>query len=103
MECFGCLELNDSDGRIVCLWVRIRGRLTKQISWWELVKDHPARMKTDEIFYKQLRGGTQSLHHSTKERNNLESARSVWKRPSWHPDRGGPSQQLLMGRREGLM
>lgn len=36
------------------------GRLIKQI-WQEFVIDHPARMKTDEIFYKQLGGVSQSL------------------------------------------
>ena len=28
-ECFDCLELNDGDNRVECLWVRIRGKANK--------------------------------------------------------------------------
>ncbi|PKU34569.1 mitochondrial fission process protein 1 [Limosa lapponica baueri] len=28
-ECFDCLELNDGDERVKCLWVRIRGKVNK--------------------------------------------------------------------------
>ncbi|GAB0207696.1 hypothetical protein GRJ2_003235300 [Grus japonensis] len=28
-ECFDCLELNDGDNRVECLWVRIRGNANK--------------------------------------------------------------------------
>jgi len=30
-KCFACLELNNGDGRVECLRVRMRGRLTRQI------------------------------------------------------------------------
>ncbi|KAM9590845.1 uncharacterized protein ACIBXB_005894 [Morphnus guianensis] len=59
-ECFDCLELDDGDERVECLWVRIGERPTRQISWWESVIDHPNRMKR-QIFYKQLGGVSQSL------------------------------------------
>jgi len=44
-ESFDCLELDDGDDRVECLWVRVGGRPTRQISWWESVIDHPIRMK----------------------------------------------------------
>ena len=28
-ECFDCLELNDGDDRVECLWVRIKGKANK--------------------------------------------------------------------------
>ena len=28
-ECFDCLELNDGDDRVQCLWIRIRGKANK--------------------------------------------------------------------------
>ena len=28
-ECFDCLELNDGDNRVGCLWVKIRGRANR--------------------------------------------------------------------------
>lgn len=44
-ECFDCWELKGSVDKVECLWVRIRGRLTKETPWWEYVTDHPTRMK----------------------------------------------------------
>lgn len=40
-ECFDCLELDASDKKVVCLWLKIRGRPTRQIFWWESVIDLP--------------------------------------------------------------
>lgn len=34
-EGFDCPELNDGDSRVECLWIRIAGRPTRQISWWK--------------------------------------------------------------------
>jgi len=44
-ECFGCPELDYGDDRVECLWVRIKGKPTRWISWWESLIDHPTRMK----------------------------------------------------------
>jgi len=44
-ESFDCLELDDGDERVECLWVRIRGKAIRQISWWESVTDHPTRLR----------------------------------------------------------
>lgn len=58
-KCLDCLEGNDSDDRVQCLWEIVVGRLTRQISQWESVLNHPARRpvsykEIDEIFSKQL-------------------------------------------------
>ncbi|GAB0209581.1 hypothetical protein GRJ2_003423800 [Grus japonensis] len=53
-ECFDCLELNDGDDRVECLWVRIKGKANKAdmvgVCYRPLNQDEEA----DEIFYKQL-------------------------------------------------
>lgn len=58
-KCLDCLELNDGGDRVQCLWERMVGRSTRQISWWASVLNHPTRRpisseETDEIFSKQL-------------------------------------------------
>lgn len=58
-KCLDCLEVNDSGDSIQCLWERMVGRLTRQISQWESVLNHPARRpvsseEIDEIFSKQM-------------------------------------------------
>lgn len=40
-ECLDCLELNDWDNRVKCLWVRFQGKPTRQISRWVSVIDAP--------------------------------------------------------------
>ena len=54
-ECFDCLELNDGDDRVECLWVRIRGKANKAdimvgVSYRPPIQDE----ETYEVFYKQL-------------------------------------------------
>ncbi|KAK4806242.1 LOW QUALITY PROTEIN: hypothetical protein QYF61_013386 [Mycteria americana] len=51
-ECFDCLELDDGDERVECLWVRIRGKANKA----DIVDE-----KADELFYKQLGEASRSL------------------------------------------
>ncbi|GAB0175367.1 hypothetical protein GRJ2_000001900 [Grus japonensis] len=54
-ECFDCLELNDGDDSIECLWVRIRGKANKA-DIMEGVCYRPPNQdeEADKIFYKQL-------------------------------------------------
>lgn len=40
-ECLDCLELNDWDNRVKCLWVSFQGKPTRQISRWVSVIDAP--------------------------------------------------------------
>lgn len=44
-EFFDPAELNADNAKVGSLWVRIRGRPTRQINWQESVTDHPARKK----------------------------------------------------------
>lgn len=44
-ERFDCLELNDGDDRVECLWVRIRGKTSMADILVESVMDYPTRMK----------------------------------------------------------
>ena len=52
-ECFDCLELDDGDDRVECLWVRTRKKankadITVEVCYRPLNHDEEA----DEIFYK---------------------------------------------------
>ena len=61
-ECFDCLELNDGDDRVQCLWVRIRGKANKADTVVGVCYRPPNQdEEADEIFYKQLREVSQSL------------------------------------------
>lgn len=44
-ERFDCLELNDGDDRVECLWGRIRGKTSMADILVESVMDYPTRMK----------------------------------------------------------
>ncbi|GAB0178246.1 maestro heat-like repeat-containing protein family member 7 [Grus japonensis] len=44
-ECFDCIELNDGDDKVKCLWVRMKGKANKADILLESVIDHPTRMK----------------------------------------------------------
>lgn len=44
---------NDGDDRVECLWERIRGRLKRQMSWWEPVINYQVE-EAGEVFYKRL-------------------------------------------------
>ncbi|GAB0184113.1 hypothetical protein GRJ2_000876600 [Grus japonensis] len=61
-ECFECLELNDGDNRVECLWVRIRGKANKADIMVGVCYRPPNQgEEADEIFYKQLGEVSQSL------------------------------------------
>ncbi|GAB0184095.1 hypothetical protein GRJ2_000874800 [Grus japonensis] len=52
-ECFECLELNDGDNRVECLWVRIRGKANKADIMVGVCYRPPNQgEEADEIFYK---------------------------------------------------
>ena len=61
-ECCDCLELNDGDDRVECLWVRIRERANKADVMVGVYYRPPSQdEEADEIFYKQLGEVSQSL------------------------------------------
>ncbi|GAB0209132.1 hypothetical protein GRJ2_003378900 [Grus japonensis] len=61
-ECFDCLELNDGDERVECLWVRIRGKANKADIMVGICYRPPNQdEEADKIFYKQLGEVSQSL------------------------------------------
>ncbi|GAB0204048.1 hypothetical protein GRJ2_002870400 [Grus japonensis] len=61
-ECFDCLELDDGDNRVECLWVRIRGKVNKADIMVGVCYRPPNQdEEADEIFYKQLGKVSQSL------------------------------------------
>ncbi|KAK4822638.1 hypothetical protein QYF61_018590 [Mycteria americana] len=61
-ECFGCLELNDGDDRVECLWVRIRGKASKaDIMVGVCYRPANQDEEAGEIFYRQLGEVSQSL------------------------------------------
>ncbi|KAK4814312.1 LOW QUALITY PROTEIN: hypothetical protein QYF61_014826 [Mycteria americana] len=61
-ECFDCLELNDSDDRVECLWVRLRGKANKaDITVGFCYRPPNPDEEADEIFYKQLGEASRSL------------------------------------------
>lgn len=50
-----CLELNNDDDRVECLWVRIRGKFNKARILVGVCYRAPSQDgEADEIFYKQL-------------------------------------------------
>ena len=61
-ECFDCLELNDGDDRVECLWVRIKGKASKADIMVGCCYRAPNQHEEAEgIFYKQLGEVSQSL------------------------------------------
>ncbi|KAK4820464.1 hypothetical protein QYF61_027746, partial [Mycteria americana] len=62
MECFNCLELDDGDDRVECLWVRMRGKANKADILLGVCYRPPNQdEEADEAFYKQLGEVSQSL------------------------------------------
>ena len=61
-ECFDCLELNDGNDKVECLWVRIRGKANKADILVGVCYRPPNQdEETDEVLYKQLAEVSQSL------------------------------------------
>ncbi|KAM9590859.1 uncharacterized protein ACIBXB_005907 [Morphnus guianensis] len=54
-ECFDCTELHDSDNKVECLWVRMRGKANKADIVLGVCYRLPDQVEeTDETFYKRL-------------------------------------------------
>ena len=54
-ECFDCIELNDGDDRVECLWVKMRGKANKADILLGVCYRPPNQdEEVDEVFYKQL-------------------------------------------------
>jgi len=54
-ECFDCLELDDGDERVECLWIRIKGKANEaDIMVGICYKPLNGDEEPDEIFCKQL-------------------------------------------------
>ncbi|KAM9590503.1 uncharacterized protein ACIBXB_005763 [Morphnus guianensis] len=54
-ECFDCTELHDSDDKVECLWVRMRGKANKADIVLGVCYRPPDQVEeTDESFYKRL-------------------------------------------------
>ena len=54
-DCFGCTELHDSDDKVECLWVRMRGKANKaDIVLGVCYRPLNQVEETDESFYKRL-------------------------------------------------
>lgn len=47
---FNCVEINDDNDRIECLWVRIMRQQTGQMFWKDSVIDQPTRMKKQKKY-----------------------------------------------------
>ncbi|KAK4810854.1 hypothetical protein QYF61_008826 [Mycteria americana] len=61
-ECFDCLELDDGDERVECLWVRVRGKAKKADIMVGVCYRPPNQdEEADEIFCKQLGEVSRSL------------------------------------------
>ncbi|GAB0209080.1 hypothetical protein GRJ2_003373700 [Grus japonensis] len=61
-ECFDCIELDDCDDKVECLWVRMRGKANKADILLGVCYRPPSQdEEADEAFYKWLAEVSQSL------------------------------------------
>jgi len=61
-ECFDCLELDDGNDSIECLWVRVRGKANKAAIMLGVCCRPPDQdQEADEMFYKHLGEVSRSL------------------------------------------
>ncbi|KAK4820693.1 hypothetical protein QYF61_003613 [Mycteria americana] len=123
-ECLDCLELNDGDDRVECLWVRIRGKANKADVVVRVCYRPPNQEEeTDELFYKQLGEASRSLalvlvgdfnlpdvcwKYNTAERKQsrrfLECVADIFlTQLVSEPTREGAPLDLLFTNREGLV
>ncbi|GAB0181938.1 hypothetical protein GRJ2_000659100 [Grus japonensis] len=123
-ECFGCLELNDGDDRVECLWVRIRGKANKADIMVGFCHRPPNQdEEAGKIFYKQLGEVSRSLvlvlvgdfnlpdvywKYNTAERNQSRRFLACVEdnfltQLVREPAREGTLLDLLLANREGLV
>ena len=123
-ECFDCLELNEGNDKVECLWVKIRGKANKADILVGVCYRPPNQdEETDEVFYKRLAEVSQSLALVLVGDFNLPDI--CWKyntaerKQSWRflecvgdnvlaqlvsePTRAGAPLDLLFTNREGLV
>jgi len=61
-DCFDCIELDDCDDKVECLWVKIRGKANKADILLGICYRPPNQdEEVDEIVYKSLAEVSQSL------------------------------------------
>ncbi|GAB0187578.1 hypothetical protein GRJ2_001223100 [Grus japonensis] len=61
-ECFDCIELDDCDNKVECLWIRMRGKANKADILLGVCYRPPSQdEEADEAFYKQLAEVSQPL------------------------------------------
>ncbi|PKU48935.1 adaptin ear-binding coat-associated protein 1 [Limosa lapponica baueri] len=123
-EDYECVELTEDNGRVECLWVRIRGRASKaDIMVGVCYRPPNQEVEVDNIFYKQLAEVSRSLAlvlvgdfnlpdiswaHNTAEREQsrrfLERVRDNFlTQLVREPTREGALLDLLFVNREGLV
>jgi len=123
-DCLDCIELNDCDDMVECLWVKMRGKDNKaDILLGVCYRPPNQHEEVDEVFYKQLAEVSQSLalvlvgdfslldiywKYNTAERKQsrrlLECVEENFLTELVsEPTRGGASLDLLFTNREGLV
>jgi len=123
-DCFDCIELDDCDDKVECLWVKMRGKANKADILLGVCYRPPNQdEEVDEIFYKRLAKASQSLalvlvrdfnlpdicwKYNTAERNQsrrfLECVEDNFlMQLVSEPTRGGDSLDLLFTNIEGLV
>ena len=61
-ECFDCIELDDCDNKVECLWIRMRGKASNADILLGVCYRPPSQdEEADEAFYKQLAEVSQPL------------------------------------------
>ncbi|PKU29972.1 hypothetical protein llap_19725 [Limosa lapponica baueri] len=123
-ECFDCIELDSSDDKVECLWVRMKGRQIREIFVLGACYRPPNQdEEADEVFWKWLAEVSQSpalglvgdfnlldicwkynMAESRKARRFLECMEDNFlTQLVGKPTRGGASLDLLFTNREGLV
>jgi len=94
-DCFDCIDRNDCDDKVECLWVKMRGKPNKANILLVVCYRPPNQdEEVDEVFYKRLAEVSRSLAlvlvvtltyrtsagNTTQQRgNSLEGSWSVWR------------------------
>jgi len=123
-DCFDCIELDDCDDKVECLWVKMRGKANKaEILLGFCYRPPNQDEEVDEVFYKWLVEVSQSLalvlvgdfnlpdicwKYNTAERKQsrmfLQCVEDNFlTQPVSEPARGGASLDLLFANREELV
>jgi len=123
-DCFDCIELNDCDDKVECLWVKMRGKANKADILLGVCYRPPNQdEEAHEVFYKRLAEVSQSLTLVLMGDFNLPDMCWKYNTAEWkesrrflecvednfsmqlvsEPSRGGASLDLLFTNREGLV